>query len=209
MPGSGKTTFGLLFLLNSPAACNFIFDWNDRIGPRLSGKTIPGSQYPFRVAYTENEIEAAINTRWVIFNPKRMFEGAMFDRKTATQALRYFAKKAREVSKRGPGKKSFYVPELWMFSTEDSIPPELALLAQDGRQDEVRLIVDTQRPELTNASVTGQCTELVCFRLDEPDALRAVSKLGMPLDKVRNLPLGTFISLNRLNRQTLSGSVFR
>lgn len=198
MTGSGKTTFGIKYLLNAPAACILVFDWNDRIGPRL----------PFPVCHTANELEAALSHRWVIFNPSRMFPGAMFDKKIGTQALRFFASWARDVVKRGPGKKFFYVPELWMFCTEDSIPAELAMLAQDGRQDEVELIVDTQRPELINPSVTGACTELVCFKLASPEALRTVRGLGMDADAVQKLPLGRFISLDRLRGGISEGSPF-
>jgi hypothetical protein len=202
MTGSGKTTFGIKYLLNSPAACYLIFDWNDRIGPRL----------PFHTCYTANELETAVASRWVIFNPKRMFEGAMFDKKQGTKALRFFASFARDVVKRGRGKKFFYVPEVWNFCTEDSIPPELAMLCQDGRQDEVEVIVDTQRPELINESIMGNCTELVCFRLQGLDALRTVGKYGMDEQKVANLPIGylksRFIALNRLTGATLEGNPF-
>lgn len=202
MTGSGKTSFGIKYLLNEPAAVYLVFDWNDRIGPRL----------PFRVTHTENDLRAAVESRWVIFNPKRMFPGAAFDKKIGRDALRYFAKFSREVAKLGPGKKIFYVPELWMFCTEDSIPPELALLCQDGRQDEVEVIVDTQRPELINESVMGACTELVCFRLAGLDALRAVGNYGMDKAKVEKLPIGypraRFIALNRLTGVTLEGCPF-
>ena len=202
MTGSGKTTFGIKYLLNAPAAVYLIFDFNERIGPRL----------PFPSCYTENELGAAIPSRWVIFNPKRMFPGAAFDKKQGTAALRYFAKFAREVAKSGRGKKFFYVPELWMFCNDDSIPTELALLCQDGRQDEVEVVIDTQRPELINGSIMGACTELICFRLQELDALRTIGKYGMDKDAVSKLPIGhpnaRYIALNRLSGGTVEANLF-
>ncbi len=62
--------------------------------------------------------------------------------------------------------------------------------------------------ELVNASVTGSCTELVCFKLNAPDGLRTVCKLGAAPEVVAALPLGSFISCNRLSGGTLAGKLF-
>lgn len=188
MPGSGKTTFAIRYLLNAPAACRFVFDWNDRFAPRLG----------LRPCYTAEDLERALPSRWVIFNPSRMFPGAMFDKKVGTQALKYFAAWVRAVSKRGPGKKFFACAEVWNFCTEDSIPTELAMLAQDGRQDQVELVLDTQRPEKLNPSLIGACTELVCFRLASGAALKAAAAMDAEPGVVESLPLGSFVSYNRL-----------
>ena len=56
--------------------------------------------------------------------------------------------------------------------------------------------------------MTGQATELVCFRLNEPFALNRVRELGADADAVKNLPLGSYVSYNRLNSGTLAGKVF-
>lgn len=203
--GSGKTTFVVRLVLNSPVACSFVFDWNDR-WPKFFEDRI--GFMPFKVCHTAAECEAALPSRLVIVNPGRMFPGAMFDRKTGTQALRWFASWVREVSKRGPGRKLVCVAELWNFCTEDSIPAELAMLAQDGRQDEVSFVFDTQRPEKLNPSVTGAMTELVCFRLDEAEALKAVKRLGTDASAVAGLPLGSFTARNVLSGGTLAGRLF-
>jgi len=65
-----------------------------------------------------------------------------------------------------------------MFCIEDSIPAELARLAQDGQNDGVEFVFNIQRPEKFNPSVIGTTTEIVCFRLDEKQALRAVAGMG-------------------------------
>ena len=62
--------------------------------------------------------------------------------------------------------------------------------------------------ELVNASVTGSCTEMVCFKLNPPDGLRTVRKLGATPEVVAALPLGSFISYNRLSGGTLAGRMF-
>jgi hypothetical protein len=49
---------------------------------------------------------------------------------------------------------------------------------------------------------------LVCFRLNEPLALNRVRELGADADAVKELPLGEWVSYNRLNSGTLTGKVF-
>ena len=51
------------------------------------------------------------------------------------------------------------------------LPRELALCVQTGREENLELVCATQLPHKVNASITGQSTELVCFRLDERLAL--------------------------------------
>ena len=62
--------------------------------------------------------------------------------------------------------------------------------------------------ELVNASVTGSCAEMVCFKLNEPDGLRTVRKLGAAPEVVAALPLDSFISYHRLSGGTLAGKLF-
>ena len=192
MTGSGKTTFVLKLLLNAKPACRFIFDDLNRMWPRLK----------LRPCYTAADCEAAVPGRWVAFNPSKMFPG---DTKAA---LRWFCHWVFNCAQRGPGEKIVCIPEVWRHCTEDSIPAELALIAQAGRELGTHLVVDTQRPELVNPSITGAATELVCFKLIAPEALRAVEKLGGEKVIVQALPPGVFKAYNRLSGGTLSGRVF-
>jgi hypothetical protein len=66
----------------------------------------------------------------------------------------------------------------------------------------------TQLPHKVHASITGQATELICFRLDERLALDRVAELGANPAQIQALPLGSFQALNRLSRATLAGQVF-
>src|SRR4051812_40765518 len=99
MTGSGKSTFAYRYLLNAPAACRFLFDDLGRAATRLGA----------RPCFTANELEAALATRWVIFNPHRMFEG------NPKQAFLFFCDWVLNVSKRGPGKKLVLVDEIWQW----------------------------------------------------------------------------------------------
>jgi hypothetical protein len=211
MTGSGKTTFVNRYLLNTgtpesgqePPAAVFIFDDLLRMAPRLK---IP-------VQYTAAELEAALATRWICFNHSRMFRLENFKAErgiptTAHAGFRFFCKWVYDVAGRGPGRKVVSIPEVWRWCTEDSLPPELAMMAQAGRELGIELVLDTQRPENLNPALTGACTELVCFKLASADALNAVKKLGADRDAVEALPLGTFLSYNRLTGETLSRRVF-
>jgi hypothetical protein len=183
-------------------AARFVFDWNDRFTFDWRGRKLP-----LPVCYNLRQCEAALPGRWVIYNPARDFPGAILDRKIGQAALRHFAAWVRHASRRGPGRKLFCVAELWNFCTEDSIPAELAMLAQNGRSDQVQFVFDTQRPEKLNPSIVGAATEIVCFRLDEKQALRAVGDMRAEAEVVRALPFGSFKSY-ALNGVTLAGRVF-
>jgi hypothetical protein len=192
MTGSGKTTFGLRYLLNVSAACRFVFDDLGQVASRLRVPHVS----------TAAELEAALASRWVIFNPHRMFPGA------ADAGFRFFCQWSYDVSRRGPGKKIFLADEIWRWCSPQGIPKELATLAQMGRAENLELVTATQLPHKIHASITGQSTEMVCFRLDEPLACSKVRELGIDADRVQSLRLGSFIGLNRLSRAVLSGSVF-
>lgn len=192
MTGSGKSTFALRYLLNAPAACRFIFDDMGRAATRLG----------IRPVYTANEVEDALSTRWVVFNPHRMFPG---DTKSA---FRWFCQWVYDASRRGPGKKLLHVDEIWQWQDNNQLPRELALAVQTGREENLELVCATQLPHKVNASITGQSTELVCFRLSEPLALARVGELGADRDAVAALPMGSFVSWNRLSSAKLAGKVF-
>jgi hypothetical protein len=199
MTGAGKTTFVNRYLVNDQsAACRFIFDDLNRTWPRLG---IPP-------CFTQRQLEDSLATRYSAFNPLRLFSG------NTKAALRWWCRWVFHVANRGPGKKMVVIPELWRHCNPDSIPDELALLAQSGRELDIELILDTQRPEQLNASITGAATELIAFKLISSEALRAMEKLwsvsGIILDKqtVASLPLGAFIAWNRLSGGSLSGRLF-
>jgi hypothetical protein len=63
-------------------------------------------------------------------------------------------------------------------------------------------------PHKVHSSNSGQCTELVCFRLQEGLALSCIRDLGGDAAAVHDLPLGSFIAWNRLSGERLDGRVF-
>ena len=110
--------------------------------------------------------------------------------------------------RRGVGKKLFLVDEVWQWQNNHEIPRELAFCVQTGREENLELVTATQLPHKVNASVTGQCTELVCFGLSEPLALSRIKELGANPDEVRELPLGSYVAINRMTNGMLRGKMF-
>ena len=62
-----------------------------------------------------------------------------------------------------------------------------------------------RRGRIIRALMKSEVTELVCFRLQESNALATLAELGADLDRVRALPLGSFVSFDCLTRGTASG----
>lgn len=192
MSSSGKTTFAILYLLNTNHAAKFIFDDTGQMAARLR---VPH-------AGTANELEAALSRRWVVFNPHRMFPGQV------DKAFLYFCQWAFEASTRGPGRKVFFADEIWRWVSPHVMPRELATICQMGRAENLELMTATQLPHKLHSSIIGQCTEAVCFRLDERLAFAAIREMGLSPDEIAALPLGKFIARNRLSNRIVSRKLF-
>lgn len=195
MPGSGKTTLAFCYLQNAPVSCRFIFDDRGQAAARL--------RLPH--ASTEAELERALATRWVCYNPHQMFPG------DPVTALKFFCRWTYAASKRGPGHKLCFVDEVYRHCTPTHIPVELAVIAQEGRVEDLELVTATQRPHKWNESLMGQMTELICFRLQHRLALQALTDLDIgdaDIERVRRLPLGSFISFNLEKGSSRTGKVF-
>jgi hypothetical protein len=192
MTRSGKTSFAVKLLLNATPACRFLFDENSRWSRRL--KITP--------CYTEADCEAALATRWVVFNPARMFPDDY------AAGFAWFCAWIYHCAGRGQGKKIFAVDELWQWADNRTMPREMRLLTQAGSERGVRLLVITQEPQRVNSSIIGQTTELICFRLQEPKAWDCIRDLGADFRAVSQLPLGQFVSYDRINGTTRVGRMW-
>lgn len=192
MTGSGKTSFTIRYLLNVTCACRFLFDDGGRFSRRLGVKP----------ACTAREVEAALASRWVIFNPVRMFPDDY------AAGFAWFCQWVFDCAGRGPGLKVLTVDELWQWADSRTIPRQLRLCTQAGRERGVQLFTATQEPQRVNSSIVGQSAELVCFRLQEPKAWACVKDLGADVDRVSQLPLGSFVAYNRLSGAELAGKLF-
>mgnify|MGYP002015531730 CR=1 FL=1 len=165
-------------------ACRFIFDYKGEFISRLG---LPA-------ASTANELEAALATRWVIYNPHRMFPGKV------PEAFRYFCKWVFAASQRGPGRKILYVDEAWKYCSPNAIPEELAIVVQTGRSEGLETVFMTQRPNRLNEAILNEVTEYVCFALDGRNAIQTAVDYGIPAEIPAGLPKGTFYALDENGR---------
>ena len=192
MTRSGKTTLVIKYLLNQKAACRFLFDDGGRFSRRL--KVTP--------AYTELDCERALAGGWVIFNPARMFPDDY------AAAFQWFCAWVYDCAGRGQGRKILTVDEVWQWTDARILPREFRLCIQAGSERGIRLLLASQEPHRMNSSVLGQTTELVCFRLQEPKSLDCIRDLGGDSDAVACLPMGQFISYNRISGASLTGRMW-
>jgi hypothetical protein len=200
-PGSGKTSLAFRYLANivfpqpanlNPAACIFIFDWKLEASRRLGIAPVGAAAH----------CEAAIATRWVVFNPHIMFGEKLQD------AFRWFCHWTFEVSKRGAGKKVLFVDELWQFVDAQNFPDELERVIRIGRAENMELLTATQFPRDYHRTLRASVTEWVCFSTDEPGDLDAVRPYFRGVDRVAGLPRGSFIAYNRDSGAELAGKIF-
>lgn len=207
--GSGKTTFCFRYLANAaaeqeanpnPAACIFIFDWKLEASQRL-GITPCG---------TAAQCEAAIQTRWVVFNPFVMFQAEPGKEPADRRAFNWFCHWTYEVCKRGPGKKIIFVDEHAQFveNRADRLPAELETIIRQGRGENIELLMSTQFPKDYARPIRASVTEWVCFSTTEPDDLDAVRPYFRGVDAVASLPRGSFIGYNRDSGKQLAGKMF-
>jgi hypothetical protein len=201
MTGSGKTTFAFRYLLNAPVAARFIFDDRGQAANRLQKKHVG----------TANECEAALLTRWIVFNPSRGWPGCLPGTEQGENAFRWFCRWTYEACRRGRGRKILLIDELWKWCSTRKIPIELATVAVEGRVENLELVTATQTPERIPFPIRGSATEAVIFKLQHAKAFEALEELQLPgFDpaKIQALPLGSFIAWNRISGAVTRGRVF-
>jgi hypothetical protein len=192
MSGAGKSWFARKYMINIEPTCRFLFDESSRFSEWL----------PVRPCFTWEDCCKALPSRWVLFNPLQLYPD------NYAKAFDDFCHWVYEASGGGPGAKVLAVQELWQWCDTRTIPRGLQLCCQAGRARGVQLLLDTHSPQKVNSSIIEQTTELISFRLQAPKAWDCIDELGMDVEKIKNLPLGQFISLNRLSGGTITGRMF-
>lgn len=169
--GSGKTTWGLKYLANSPARVRFLFDFEGEFAIRFG---LPK-------AGTAEEIAAAIETGWVCFDPWREFRG----RKEA--AFEFFCEVVMNQCRGMDGRKFFVVDELQRFVTAHNVPEALEEIIWVGRRAGIDCVFISQQPNLLCNSVREQITEACCFQLRDENAVKWPQSFGFDVEEVQNL----------------------
>lgn len=188
--GSGKSTFIVCYLNNAKLTCRFIFDASGEYAQRFGR----------RACQTVAELNAAIVTGWVIFDPHILFPGE------PEKAFANFCEWAWTVSKKLPGRKVVFADEVWKVCDPYKLPKPLALICQDGRKNGVGLIASTQRPNRLNESLMGEATQFVGFRMKGDNMLDYLRRntSDFPVDDLPGLP-----DLHYIAQNTVSGGLRR
>lgn len=174
--GTGKTSFSIRYLLNrGNVSARFFFDWRHEYTQRLD---IP-------LASTGPGLEAALESGWVLFDPRHCFGGRTVD------AFKFFCDYVYTSCQEIEGNKIVVIDELQRFCSAHSIPEELALIVETGRSYGIELFLNAQRPNAINEVVTGQLTEVVAFSTPAPRALEWLeANAGLdPAEISRQAPL--------------------
>jgi hypothetical protein len=192
--GTGKTSLAIRFLCNSHGCkccaphrrpVTFIFDDEGEFAERLG----------ISPACTPQELEAAVYSGWIIFDPHLLFPGNM------EKALEFFCDFALKVSDKIPGRKFFVVDELGLKLTGSSIPFQLKVLVQTGRRYGI-VFLGQQLNELHN-TVRNQLTELFLFRTSDNNAVEfAQSKFGFKPEELATLPDYKWICRNKFGAES-------
>jgi hypothetical protein len=174
----GKSTFSLRWAINGDFSCRFIFDPEGEASTRL-GIPAAGDAY---------ELSLALIRQWVIFDPNVMFPGRH------DEAFAFFCEWVFEMASRLPGQKLMMVDEVWKYISTQKVPPELATCVQTGRKRGLAIIFNTQLPNKLHLALRNECSELVCFRLQDSAVLDYPLERGFNPEELRSLPDLHFIS---------------
>jgi hypothetical protein len=189
--GTGKSTFTLRNLVNAPLDLRFIFDPESEYSQRL--------QMP--AARTLYELSVQLCQGWVIFDPHTLFAGKL------EEAFAFFCNFAFQLSEDIPGRKLLVVDEAWRYVSTRKQPDELANCVQSGRKRGLESMFNTQMPNLLYSAIRNECTELVCFRLEDDNALDFAKQKGMDVEEIRRLPDLHFVARNLKTRGELRGEI--
>lgn len=191
--GSGKTTFVLRYLVNAQdLAVRFVWDPDGQMSDRLG---LPA-------AATEEELKLSVESGWVLYDPNLMFPGKH------AEAFQWFCGWAFHQSSVLPGTKVLVVDEVWRYCSNLAIPSTLAECIQTGRVRGLDCLFATQRPNRVNESITNEVSELVAFRIQGTNALKALQNLGLDPQVVWSLPPGQWISWNLETGSRLEGRLW-
>jgi hypothetical protein len=179
--GTGKTTFGLRYLVsNTDLTCRFLFDAEGEFADRLN----------LTPATTEEECNLAAEDGFVVFDPDGEFAGEH------EKAFAWFCSWVFAKSSSMPGEKILFVDEVWMYCSPNAIPKPLAVCIQTGRKRGLATMFATQRPNRLNEAITNGVTECVVFRLQGDNALKTLAGIGVDVDEIPSLPDGAFLSVD-------------
>jgi hypothetical protein len=190
--GTGKTTYWSRYVTGARAQVKFIFDHQGEFQARFKS----------RAATTPAELAAAVPTGWCVYDPARMFPGRI------PEAFGFFCAFAFEASRRIRGRKLFACDELQALIGTAAMPPELALVLETGRREELDAAMISQQPNLVHNRVRNQVTEVAAFAQTDQNAVGWLEAAGFQAHQVRALRPGECIVRNLGSGREVRARVF-
>lgn len=89
------------------------------------------------------------------------------------------------------------VDEVSKYCSPNAMPNPLAQWILDGRSFGCETLFATQQPNRINETILNEATELVCFRLQSRNAIATMAAQGFNEEEIANLPLGSYVAVNR------------
>lgn len=169
--GTGKTTYALRFITVAKARCVFLFDAEGEFARRLC--LVP--------ARLPQDIDAAVASGWVCYDPHVMFPGQM------EEALVFFCRFVIAWCEKLEGRKFFVVDECQRYMTGNVVPPALKVLVQSGRRYGADGVFIGQQPNELHNTVRAQLSEVACFTLTDEQALKFPKRFGFDVAAVSRL----------------------
>lgn len=197
--GTGKSTFGLRYLVNADLSVRFLFDAES--SERDPSQNEFSDRLELPPAGDAYDLSLALCRGWVPFDPHQLFTGRL------EEAFAFFCEWAWEKSAQIPGNKVVVVDEVWRYASPHKIPPGLANIVQSGRKRGLHLLVNTQEPNRLNSSILNGMSEFVCFKLQSNPALELAESYGFNREEVAGLPALQFVARNLDSGGELRGKI--
>ncbi len=200
--GSGKSTVANMCLLNGNYSCRFVYDPEGEFSERLG----------YRACSTVAELNAAIPTGWVIFNPTVLFPGSDIAQTEASQrAFEKFCEWAWVRACDIPGRKILQADEIWKFCKPSFIPICLRAIVQNGRKRGIGLLATTQTPNYMHETIIREATEFIGFRLEGRNLTKFLEEnmSSFPVTELENLVFVEHVRAHCIAQNRLSGVSYR
>ena len=179
--GTGKTEYGVRYLMMSRHDRVFIFDHQGEYPSRLGKLAVPCTTL-------SAVVNACEDYRIVLYDPADEFGGEFENALAVWSDLVFELAKASEES----GVETLaYCDELQKIVSVNNTPRELKNLLQTGRKFKLDTCFVSQQPNRMPNEVREQWTELVTFRLKDPASLEALDNFGLSdeeISDIANLP---------------------
>ncbi len=152
--GYGKSQYQLRLTKGSSHNIKFVLDHKGEFQALLNATA----------ARSFDELDAQVETGWVVFDPHPMFPGKL------PEAFDFFCRYAYEVSEMLGGTKLFIADELALL-TEGQKPQPLCRIMEDGRSVALDCALTSHGPNALHNRIRSQFTEIVTFYQSSKPAL--------------------------------------